>query len=61
MIIICPHCRLKGDDDDPGDLKMCTGCGRWSRLEGKTLHKLTADEQENVAAAFDKFLKATRR
>jgi hypothetical protein len=55
MIIMCPYCGVTAEDE-PGDLKMCAGCGRWSRLDGKTLRKLTADEQKNVARAFGEFL-----
>jgi hypothetical protein len=59
MILICPTCGVTGDDE-PGDLKMCTGCGRWSRLENGKLRQLTEKEQARVAAAFGEFLKGRR-
>lgn len=61
MMLTCPACGTRGEDDEPGDLKMCAECGGMSRLEFGVLRRLTKEEQANVAFAFGEFLKNARR
>lgn len=60
MMLTCPACGARGDDDEPGDLKMCAECGVFSRVEYGALRRLTHEEQRNVAAAFGEFLRNKR-